>query len=78
VPQNITTEADLVSWLQLTFPLFSNSDVAKTLLYYSTSNTSVNPNADEYATNGMTGATANNESVVATGLQQTANVMQYM
>ena len=73
VPQNITTEADLLSWLQVTFPLFGNSDLAKTLLYYSSSNASVKSNADEYATNGLTGNTANNESVVATGLQQTAN-----
>ena len=73
MPQNITTEDDLVSWLQLTFPLFGNSDIAKVLLYYSTSNASVDPNADEYATSGYTGATANNESVVATGQQQRAN-----
>lgn len=32
-PQNITTEADLVAWLELTFPLFSNDDIAKILLY---------------------------------------------
>ena len=75
VPQNITTEDDLVNWLHLTFPLFSNSDVAKVLLYYPTGNASVNPHADEYATNGLTGATALNESVVATGQQQRANVM---
>lgn len=76
VPQNITTENDLVTWLQLTFPLFTNSDVAKVLLYYPTGNASVNPNADDYATNGLTGATANNESAVATGQQQRANVSQ--
>ena len=74
VPQNITTENDLVSWLQLTFPMFSNSDIAKVLLYYPTTNASVNPNAVEYATSGYTGATANNESDVATGQQQRANV----
>ena len=28
-PQNIASEDDLVSWLQLTFPLFSTNDVAK-------------------------------------------------
>lgn len=33
VPQNITTEDDVVTWLQLTFPLFSTSDIAKVLLY---------------------------------------------
>lgn len=33
VPQNITTEADLVAWLELTFPLFSNDDIARILRY---------------------------------------------
>ncbi|KAK3716386.1 hypothetical protein LTR37_006536 [Vermiconidia calcicola] len=73
VSQNITTESDLVTWLQLTFPLFSNSDIAKVLLYYPTGNASVNSNADEYATSGYTGANANNQSAVATGQQQRAN-----
>ncbi len=73
-PQNITTEADLITWLQLTFPLFTNSDIAKVLLYYPSTNASVNPNAVEYATNGYTGATAVNESDVGTGQQQRANV----
>lgn len=76
MPQNITTESGLVDWLHLTFPLFSNSDVAKVLLYYPTGNASANSNAIEYATNGLTGATALNESDVATGQQQRANVMQ--
>lgn len=31
--QNITTEDALVAWLQLTFSLFSNDDIAKVLLY---------------------------------------------
>lgn len=74
MPQNITTEDDLVNWLQLTFPLFSNSDMAKVLLYYPTGNASTDPNADEYATAGDMGLTANNESAVATGQQQRANV----
>lgn len=74
VPHNISTEADLISWLQLTFPLFSNSDLAKVLLYYPSSNASVDPNAVEYATSGYTGATAINESAVGTGQQQRANV----
>ena len=73
VPQNITTEDGLVSWLQLTFPLFTNSDIAKVLLYYPTGNSSDNPNAAEFATNGYGQPTANNESAVATGQQQRAN-----
>ena len=74
MPQNITTENDLVSWLHLTFPQFGNSDIAKVLLYYPSSNASVDPNAPEYATSGYTGATAINESAVGTGQQQRANV----
>ncbi|KAK5168275.1 uncharacterized protein LTR77_006844 [Saxophila tyrrhenica] len=73
VPQNITTEGDLLDWLQLTFPTFSNSDIAKVLLYYPSSNASTDPSADEYATNGYTGATALNQSAVGTGQQQRAN-----
>ena len=74
VPQNITTEGDLVAWLKLTFPLFGNSDLAKVLLYYPSSNASTDPNAVEFATSGYTGATAINESDVGTGQQQRANV----
>lgn len=29
VVQNITTEADLVAWIQVTFPLFTNDDIAQ-------------------------------------------------
>jgi carboxylesterase type B len=32
-PQNIDTEADLVAWLKLTFPLFDNDHIAKLLRY---------------------------------------------
>ena len=74
VPQNITTEDDLVTWLELTFPLFSNSDLAKVLLYYPSSNASTDSGSGEYATNGYTGATALNVSDVGTGQQQRANV----
>jgi len=33
VPQTIDTEADLLAWLELTFPLFSNDDIARILRY---------------------------------------------
>lgn len=33
-PQNITTEDDLLACLHLTFPMFSNDDIVKILLYY--------------------------------------------
>jgi carboxylesterase type B len=73
VSQNIRTEDDLVAWLRLSFPLFTNDDIAKVLLYYPSSNASVDPNALLYATNGYTGATALNESQVGTGQQQRAD-----
>jgi carboxylesterase type B len=34
VPQNITTEADLISWLQSGFPMLTSDDIAKILRYY--------------------------------------------
>ncbi|KAH0363182.1 carboxylesterase type B, partial [Aureobasidium melanogenum] len=73
VPQNITTEADLVSWLELTFPLFSNDDIAKVLLYYPSSNASDSSSAVDFATLGNMGPTALNESSLATGQQQRAD-----
>ena len=73
-PQNITTEDDLLVWLQLTFPLFSNDDIAKILLYYPSTNASVDNSIPEYSTLGDTGPTAINESDVATGQQQRADV----
>ena len=72
-PQNITTEVDLLAWLKLTFPLFANDDIAKILLYYLSSNASVDMSATEYATSGYTGATAVNVSEIGTGQQQRAN-----
>lgn len=71
--QGIRTEDDLLAWLRLTFPLFTNDDIAKILLYYPSSNASTDPNAPQYPTNGYTGATAVNESVFGTGQQQRAN-----
>lgn len=73
-PQNITTEDELVSWLQLTFPLFSNDDIAKLLLYYPSSNASVDPSAQLFATSGDSGLTAVNQSSAGTGQQQRADV----
>lgn len=71
-PQNITTENDLVNWLQETFPLFTTDDLSKLLLYYPSSN-ATDTSMTMYATSGYTGATAVNESNIATGQQQRAN-----
>lgn len=72
VPQTIATEEDLLAWLRLTFPLFSNNDIAKILFYYPSSNDSTT-DAALYATNGESGPTAVNQSNVGTGQQQRAN-----
>ncbi|KIW19797.1 hypothetical protein PV08_00372 [Exophiala spinifera] len=73
VPQNITTEDDLLSWLQITFPLFTNDDIAKVLLYYPSTNDSTNPSASLYATTGNSNPSAVNQSLIGTGQQQRAN-----
>lgn len=74
VPQLIHSEEDLVNWLQLTFPLFSNNDIAKVLLYYPSSNTTTtNSSSGVFATTGDSGPTALNQSNVGTGQQQRAN-----
>ncbi|KAI1619145.1 carboxylesterase type B [Exophiala viscosa] len=72
-PQNITTESDLVAWLQITFPLFTNDDIAKILLYYPSSNASDTPKAPHFATSGDAGPSALNESSLDTGQQQRAS-----
>lgn len=77
MPYNITSENDLISWLKLTFPLFTNSDLAKVLLYYPSQNGTTDTSAGDYATSGYTGATALNVSAVGTGQQQRANVRRF-
>lgn len=73
VPQTLSSEDDLVAWLRATFPLFSNNDIAKILLYYPSSNDTTDMNASIYATDGDSGPTALNQSNVGTGQQQRAN-----
>ncbi|TID12894.1 carboxylesterase 2 [Venturia nashicola] len=72
-PQTITTEDDLVAWLELTFPLFTKADISKILLTYPTTNNSVDSSAPLFATTGDSGPTALNQSSVGTGQQQRAN-----
>jgi hypothetical protein len=65
---------DLVTWLQETFPLFTTDDISKVLRYYPNSNNSDSMSSVEFATLGNIGPTAINQSAVATGQQQRANV----
>lgn len=76
VQTDITTEDDLVAWLELTFPLFSNDDIAKVLLYYPSTNASVNSSDPLFATDGLESPTAINQSDVAAGQQQRADVCE--
>lgn len=72
VPQNITTEQDLVDFIQETFPLFTTYDISKVRLYYP-SNNAPDTSGDDFATLGYTGPSAINQSALATGQQQRAN-----
>lgn len=71
VDQDINTYEDLVNYIKITFPLFSDNDVARVLYYYMPSNSSMN--TPLFATEGDYGATALNESSTATGYQETAS-----
>jgi len=75
VPQNITNEDALISYLQDTFPLFSTDDISRILTYYPgpPNNASDSLSAIDYATSGYIGSTALNESSYGTGQQQRAN-----
>jgi carboxylesterase type B len=72
-PQDITTESDFLTFVHNTLPEFSDADVQKVLRYYPSSNLSTSANAEEFATNGVTGPSAINQSSLATGQQQRAN-----
>lgn len=72
-PQNITTEAELITFLHQTFPLFSDDDIQKILDTYPSTHAPVNPNDPLFSTLGYTGPTAINQSNFGTGQQQRAN-----
>ncbi|KAH8781062.1 carboxylesterase type B [Diaporthe sp. PMI_573] len=72
VPWNITTISDLVEYLQVTFPMLSNNDIAKVLLYYPMNNGSVNQDDLTRATAGDSGPTNLDQSTAATGQMQRA------
>jgi carboxylesterase type B len=72
VPQ-ITSEDDFTTWLRNNLPEFTDSDIAKVLRYYPISDAAATSNADKFATNGVTGPSALDQSSIATGQQQRAN-----
>ncbi|KAF3031626.1 hypothetical protein E8E12_001315 [Didymella heteroderae] len=73
-PPNITTEPSLRTWLHRTLPEFSDEDVDRALRYYPGSNASSCPQSYQIATNGIVGPSALDQSSLATGQQQHANV----
>ena len=68
-PQVIDTEQELLSWLKITFPLFTNDDLAKVLLYYPSTNASVSASNPQFAITGDNGPTAVNQSDAGTGTE---------
>lgn len=73
-PQNVITEDNFIDFLHNTFPLFTDDDISRVLLYYPSTNASVDMSTPEFATGGNTTATALNESIFGTGQQQRADV----
>ena len=73
-PQNIVAEDDFINFLHNTFPLFTEDDISRVLLYYPSTNASVSMSTPDFATSGNGTATALNESTFGTGQQQRANV----
>lgn len=72
VLRNITTIDELVEYLRVTFPMLSNNDIAKILLYYPTNNGTVNQADPKWATTGESAPTNLNQSTAATGQMQRA------
>ncbi|KAF2163588.1 hypothetical protein M409DRAFT_26197 [Zasmidium cellare ATCC 36951] len=75
VPQTIKTEKALVEWLKITFPLFSDADIKAVLDTYPSTDAPDNPEAPLFATNGISGPTAVNQSSLGTGQQQRATLI---
>ncbi len=74
VPQNITSENDLVSWLRLAYPSFSANEIPDVLRYYPTyKDDTISVGIGRYSTDGIGGTTALTTSAFATGYQQMAN-----
>ncbi|KAL6720083.1 hypothetical protein ACLMJK_002004 [Lecanora helva] len=72
-PQDIVTEDDFVNFLRNTFPLFTEDDISRVLLYYPSTNASVSMTTPEFATSGNSTPTALNESTFGSGQQQRAD-----
>ncbi|KAI4232064.1 MAG: hypothetical protein LQ349_005229 [Xanthoria aureola] len=72
VAQDIVTEGDFVDFVRNTFPLFTDDDISRVLLYYPSTNASDSADTPRFATSGTSGATAVNVSTFGAGQQQRA------
>ncbi|KAL8889300.1 MAG: hypothetical protein Q9192_006041, partial [Flavoplaca navasiana] len=72
VAQDVVTEEDFLRYLRDSFPLFTEDDVSRVLLYYPSTNASDSADLLRFATNGVFGATAVNVSTFGAGQQQRA------
>ncbi|KAI4089256.1 MAG: hypothetical protein LQ339_008575 [Xanthoria mediterranea] len=72
VAQDIVTEEDFVDFVRNTFPLFTDDDISRVLLYYPSTNASDSADTPRFATSGTSGATAVNVSTFGAGQQQRA------
>lgn len=66
-PQDVITEDNFIDVPRDTFPLFTDDDISRVLLYYPSTNASVDMSTPELATSGNNTATALNESIFGTG-----------
>ena len=63
-----------MAFVQNTFPLFTEDDISRVLLYYPSSNASDGSITPGFATSGNEAVTALNESTFGSGQQQRADV----
>jgi hypothetical protein len=73
VPQTISTETDLITYLHTILPDLNTTTIDQILAHYPSLSTDDDPSAPRYWTAGDSGATAVNQSGLATGYQQRAN-----
>jgi carboxylesterase type B len=74
VPQNITSEFELMRWLNLTYPYLTAEKIENLLQHYHLSELkNLSDNQARYATDGFGSTTALTTSTLATGYQQLAN-----
>lgn len=72
VPSNLTTESDVVRWLEVTFPMLNNVDVQAVLAQYPIIDPSITASSPRFATDGLHNPNANEVSPESAGQNQRA------